>query len=104
MEKQYAQQRIINDIQNDDIRIQVTGYVKEITEDEYFILDDRTDVIKVIIKNIDFSLKKNQLVNIIGELQINLSGEKEIIADIIQDMSNLNFEYYLKLYNIKKSL
>lgn len=104
MEKQYAQQRIINDIQNDDIRIQVTGYVKEITEDEYFILDDRTDIIKVKIKNIEFSLKKNQLVNVIGELQINLSGEKEIIADIIQDMSNLNFEYYLKLYNIKKSL
>ncbi|MFX0175333.1 MAG: hypothetical protein ACFE85_03770 [Candidatus Hodarchaeota archaeon] len=104
MEKQYAVQRIIKDILTDDTRIQITGYVKEIINDEYIILDDRTGLIRVMIKNVDYSLKKDQLVNVIGELQLNLSGEKEIIAEIIQDMSNLNFEYYMKIYNIKKSL
>ncbi|MFX0059951.1 MAG: hypothetical protein ACFE8J_16770 [Candidatus Heimdallarchaeota archaeon] len=104
MEKQYAVQRIIKDILTDDTRIQITGYVKEIINDEYIILDDRTGLIRVMIKNPDYSLKKDQLVNVIGELQLNLSGEKEIIAEIIQDMSNLNFEYYMKIYNIKKSL
>ncbi|MFW9937024.1 MAG: hypothetical protein ACFFD5_05205 [Candidatus Thorarchaeota archaeon] len=104
MENQYAVQRIIKDIQTDDIQIQVTGYIKEINKDDYIILDDKTGIIRVMIKNIDFSFKVNQLINVIGEIQLNLNGEKEIIADIIQDMSNLNFEYYLKLYNLKKNL
>jgi hypothetical protein len=104
MEKQYAIERIIKDILNDDTRIQVTGYIKEINEDNYVILDDKTGVIKILIKGIDFSFKNNQLINVIGELQINMSGDKEINADIVQDMSNLNFEYYQKIYNLKKSL
>ncbi|MFX1357536.1 MAG: hypothetical protein ACFFA8_09630 [Promethearchaeota archaeon] len=104
MENQYAIQRIIKDIQTDDIQIQVTGYIKEINKDDYIILDDKSGIIRVMIKNIDFSFKVNQLINVIGEIQLNLNGEKEIIADIIQDMSNLNFEYYLKLYNLKKNL
>jgi len=104
MENQYAVQRIIKDIQNDDIQIQVTGYIREIIKDDYIILDDNTGVIRVMIKNFDFSFKENQLINVIGELQLNLSGEKEVIADIVQDKSNLNFEYYLKLYHLKKDL
>jgi len=104
MENQYAVQRIIKDIQNDDIQIQVTGYIREINKDDYIILDDNTGVIRVMIKNFDFSFKENQLINVIGELQLNLSGEKEVIADIVQDKSNLNFEYYLKLYHLKKDL
>jgi hypothetical protein len=33
-----------------------------------------------------------------------MEGEKELEADIIQDMNKLNFEYYQKLYQIKKDL
>jgi len=33
-----------------------------------------------------------------------MAGEKEIEAEIIQDKKNLNFDYYLKLYEIKKEL
>ncbi len=104
MEHSAAYQRIIRDIKNDDIRIQVTGYIKEIIDDQYFILDDKTGTLKVIIGKLDFVSKKNDLVNVIGDLNINMEGEKELEADIIQDMNKLNFEYYHKLYQIKKEL
>jgi len=104
MMREPAIQRMINDVKNTDIRVQITGYVKEIVEKDYIILNDKTGDIKVDIKGVEFSFKNNDLINIIGELNINVGGEKEIGAEIIQDKENLNFEYYKKLYEIKKEL
>jgi len=97
-----AHQRTIQDIKNDDERIQVTGYVKHIIENEQFVLDDKSGEISINIKNIDFRFKEDDLVNVIGDLLINMDGERSIVAEFIQDMSKLNFEYYLKLYELKK--
>ena len=91
-------------MKNEDERIQITGYVKSIVENDHIILEDKTGQIKVSIKKIDFNLKEKKLVNIIGDLMIKTDGEKIIDANIVQDMSNLNFEYYCKLYEIKKEL
>ena len=102
MSIQSAKQRTINDIKNDDVRIQITGYIKDLVEKEHFILDDSTGQINVDIKNLDFKNKKNDLINVIGELVISMDGGKTIVAEIIQDMNKLNFEYYLKLYELKK--
>jgi len=104
MEKQYAKQRMIKDITVDDSRIQVTAYVKEILDDDFIILDDKTGEIKTNLKDVDFKFNKDDLVNVIGFLNINLDGEKELEAEIIQDMTNLNFNYYQKIYEIKKTL
>jgi len=104
MEKQYAKQRMIKDITVEDSRIQVTAYVKEILDDNFIILDDKTGEIKVNLKDEDFAFNKDDLINIIGFLNINFDGEKEIEAEIIQDMTNLNFDYYQKIYEIKKNL
>ncbi|MGB5910577.1 MAG: hypothetical protein WBH31_05215 [Promethearchaeia archaeon] len=104
MEKQYAKQRMIKDITVDDSRIQVTAYVKEILDDDFIILDDKTGEIKTNLKDVDFKFNKDDLVNVIGFLNINLDGEKELEAEIIQDMTNLNFDYYQKIYEIKKTL
>ena len=104
MENQYAKQRIIKDVKNEDERIQITGYVKNLVENDHLILEDKTGVIKVSIKNIDFNFKERNLVNIIGKLMIKTDGEKIIDADIVQDMNKLNFEYYCKLYDLKKEL
>lgn len=97
-----ARQRIIKDITNDDERIQITGYVKNIIENERFILDDKSGEISIDIKSIDFQFKRDDLVNVIGDLMINVDGERFIEAEFIQDMNKLNFEYYLKLYELKK--
>ena len=105
MERKSAKQRIISDIKSGDVRIQVTGYIKQIKTKDYLLLDDESGPqIKVDIKNVDVPFKEKHLINVIGDLHLTMEGEKEIEADIIQDMENLNFEYYKKIYKIKKTL
>ena len=104
MSREHAAQRIIQDIKSSDSRVQITGIVKDVVDTDYIILKDKTDDIKVEIKKIDFAFEKNNLINVIGELNITMEGEKKIEAEIIQDKKNLNFDYYLKLYEIKKEL
>jgi uncharacterized protein YdeI (BOF family) len=99
-----AIQRTIIDVKSTDNRVQITGYVKEIVENDYIILNDKTGDIKVDIKGVELPFKENDLINVIGELNITMGGEKEIGAEIIQDKKSLNFEYYQKLYEIKKEL
>ncbi len=99
----YAKQRMIKDISIDDERIQVTGYIKSRISDNQIILHDKTSEINVNLISVDdFKFKENDLINVIGDLEFQSSGEKLIIADIVQDMNKLNFEYYQKLYQIKK--
>jgi len=105
MSIQFAKQRIIKNIGINDERIQVTGYIKSKINDTHILLDDKTGEISVNIIGIDnFNFKENDLINVIGNLELQSSGEKVINADIIQDMNKLNFEYYRKLYELKKEL
>ena len=105
MPDQYAKQRVVKDISNDDLRIQVTGYLKSVIDEDIFILNDKTGEIRVNKTKVDnFKYEINDLINVIGDLEFQSSGEKTIIADIIQDMRKLNFEYYQKIYSIKKEL
>jgi len=103
MSFQYAKQRMVKDISVNDERIQITGYVKSWVSDNQIIINDKTGEIKVNITSIDdFKFKENDLINVIGDLEFHSSGEKVLNADIIQDMNKLNFEYYRKLYQLKK--
>ena len=104
MNGQYAKQKIIKDVKNDDTRIQITGYVKNIIDKDNFILDDNTGEIIVNTSNIDFKFKDKDLINVFGDLIIKVDGKKVINAEIIQNMNNLNFNYYIKLYELKKEL
>ena len=104
MELQSAKQRIIKDIKNDDFRIQIIGYVKKVLDNNFILLNDKTGEIKVNLKDLDFEFKENDLINVIGDLNINTKGEMEFTADIVQDMNNLNFKYYIKLYDLKKEI
>lgn len=106
MERKYYEQRIIQDIKNEDVQVQITGYVKDI-EAEYIMLDDKSGEIKVIVKDIkdfDNNFKRNDLINIFGDINLSMDGEKILNARIIQDMNKLNFKYYKKLYNIRKEV
>lgn len=106
MENQYAKQRMIKDIQMDDVEIQVTGYIKEHSpEDNKIIVDDNTGTLTVDIREIeDFEFNDDDLINVIGEIKMNMDGEQTLNAQIIQDMNDLNFKYYTQLYKIKKDL
>lgn len=104
MESQFARQCMIKDIKNDDVKIQITGFVKNLVENEKFSLNDNTGEIVVNIKDLEFDFEQEDLVNVIGELIIVVSGEKSIQAQFIQDKRNLNFSYYEKLYELKKEI
>lgn len=104
MSREHAAQRIIQDIKSSDSRVQIIGFIKDFVDDDHIILKDKVNDIKIDIKKVDFPFQKDDLINVIGELNINMAGEKEIEAEIIQDKKNLNFDYYLKLYEIKKEL
>ena len=102
MQLQSAKQRMIKDTKIDDERVQITGYVKNLVEGEQFVLGDNTGDIGVDIKNIDFNFKENDLINVIGDLVKEGNEIKMLRAEIIQDKNQLNFEYYKKLYELKK--
>ena len=59
MESQYAKQRIISDVKNEDVRIQITGYIKNIVDDQYIVLDDKTGQIKTNIEDVEYNFKEN---------------------------------------------
>lgn len=101
MTLQYAKQKMIKDIKKEDERVQITGYVRDLVEEEHFVLNDDTGEIIADIKNIDFSFKENDLINVIGDLVKEGNEIKTIKAEIIQDKNKLNFEYYKKLYELK---
>ena len=101
MSSQFARQSTVKDVNDTDHRIQITGYVKNIVEDEYFTLDDNTGEISVSIKSVDFKFQENDLINVIGEI-VKEGNNRTLAAEIIQDMNKLNFEYYLKLYELRK--
>ena len=63
MNNQYAKQRTIRDIKNDDLKIQITGYIDEINNDNTILLDDGTGQITADLKEIEFNLKKKDLIN-----------------------------------------
>lgn len=104
MENPYMKQKIINDIKTEDVQIQVTGYVKAIEGADEITLDDKTGELRVDISNVEFIFQKGDLINVIGEISYNTKGEKTLEAKIIQDMKKLNFNYYKKLYELKKEL
>ena len=72
MARDAAIQRTIKDIKNSDIRIQITGYVKDIVENDYIILKDNTEQIKVDIQAVEHSFKKND--DRINVENINIKG------------------------------
>jgi uncharacterized protein YdeI (BOF family) len=93
---------MIKDIKPEDERVQITGYVKRLVEEEQFVLDDETGEIEVDISNIEFKYQEKDLINTIGNVVKEGNTIKILRAEIIQDKTQLNFEYHKKLYELKK--
>ncbi|MBY9005026.1 MAG: hypothetical protein KGD73_13700 [Candidatus Lokiarchaeota archaeon] len=100
-----AQRVMIKDLEKMDIGslVQIMGFVKE-KIDEYINLDDKTGEITINIKKLKFPFKKGELVNVFTKIKPTMDGEKQFEAVFFQDMSNLNFEHFQKLYDMKKEL
>jgi uncharacterized protein YdeI (BOF family) len=101
-----AKHVMIKDLEKMEIgsRVQIIGFVKGKIEEENIILDDRTGEIKINIKKLKFPFKTDDLVNVFAKVEPTMDGEKKLEAIFFQDMSNLNFEHFQKLYEMKKEL
>ena len=84
--------------------VQITGFIKSGIEEEKFILDDRTGKITISIKKLKFPFKTGDIVNVFTKIKPTMDGEQKFEAIFFQDMSNLNFEHYQKLYDMNKEL
>ena len=89
---------MLRDINNEDVRIQATGFVKEIVDKEHVILDDKTGQIEVNLKDVDFNFKENDLINVFGEIEISMAGEKSFTAEIIQDKNENEIIIYSQFF------
>ena len=104
MERSFGQQRMVKDITESDMEIQVLGYVKEIIDENTILLDDTTGKIHINFKDLEINVKIDDLINVIGLYEMKMDGETVLTAEIVQDMNNLNFDYYTKLYELKKKV
>ncbi|MHA1106165.1 MAG: hypothetical protein ACTSPN_10680 [Promethearchaeota archaeon] len=96
---------MIKDLKNMEIgsQVQIIGFVKGNIE-ENIILDDRTGEITINIKKLKFPFKTDDLVNVFAIVKPTMEGEKKLEAIFFQDMSNLNFDHFQKLHDMKKEL
>ncbi|MHA1192680.1 MAG: hypothetical protein ACTSP9_10340 [Promethearchaeota archaeon] len=101
-----AKHVMIKDLKKMEIgsQVQITGFVKGNIEEEKIILDDRTGEITINIKKLKFPFKTDDLVNVFAMVKPTMEGEKKLEAIFFQDMSNLNFDHFQKLYDLKKEL
>ena len=93
------------DIEKDD-RIKVLGTIVNLDyENSSFDIDDSSGRTTVIVKNSELmkGLKLGQFVRVFGRV-VPYEGGFEIIADLIQDMNNLNKEILKEYLELKKSL
>ena len=100
-----AKRVMIKDLKEMEIgsQVQIIGFVKGNIEGN-IILDDRTGEITINIKKLKFPFKKDDLVNVFAMVKPTMEGEKKLEAIFFQDMSNLNFDHFQKLYDLKKEL
>lgn len=101
-----AKRLMIKDLEKMEIgsQVQIMGFVKGNIKEENIILDDRTGEITINIKKLKFPFKTGDLINVFANVEPTMEGEKKLEAIFFQDMSNLNFEHYQKLYDMKKEL
>ena len=105
-EKSSAKRVMIKDLNNEDIgnSVQIVGYVKEILDQSSFLLTDKTGELMVEYENDTLPYKKNDLINVYGLVQPTMEGELKLKSQFIQNMNDLNFRNYTKIYELKKDL
>jgi len=90
-----ARIRSISEITDDDFRVRVIGTV--VGEG---LLDDGTGTINVVT---DQKLEVGDLIRVIGRVFQKDETTFEIVAEIIQDMKNLDIDLFNKVRKLQKS-
>ncbi len=102
VERKPAVERRIHDIKKEDVRVKVVGVI--VSKDEKsssIILNDENHSISIILPSDDLyeKAKIGALIRVFGTV-IPYDKEVELKAEIIQDMSRLDKDLYIRTYNI----
>lgn len=93
-------ERKISEIDVNDKKIRILGVVIS-SKPEIAIIDDGTGTINVRTEN---PLEERKRYRIIGQVFQKGDNKFEMIAEIIQDMENLNMDLYQKVEQVKRKL
>ncbi|MCF2139703.1 MAG: hypothetical protein K9W44_06585 [Candidatus Lokiarchaeota archaeon] len=94
---QYYEKKLVKDLQPTDGLVQLTGYARNINANNDFYIDDTTG--KIQTQNIPDDAPKiteGNLYRVFGKYEVDGTGTPVIAAQIIQDMQELDFNFYLK--------
>jgi hypothetical protein len=93
-----AIERKINEISENDRRVRILGIVVS-TAENLVVMDDGTGLIPVRVEE---TLREKGKYRIIGQVNKVAENKLEIVAEIVQDMRNLDMELYQKVIKIKR--
>jgi len=98
-------ERYIKDISEEDFRVRILGMVVDVNKDNYSVmLDDGTGraVVQFVDPELFNSIKGGMPIRVIGKV---VPGEDKIIdAEVVQDMSKLDFGLYNQVRYISENL
>ena len=98
--KKSASWKIISDLKPDDTKVMVIGRLLD-KKDDFIIIDDSTGTI-VVYNNELIVENSKKIVLIIGTVHQKNDNQLVIEAENIRNFDNLNFELYLKTYELFK--
>lgn len=93
--------KIISELKPEDLRVRLIGRVIDL-KDDIMIIDDGTGTILVNNSAVNQKPLKS-IVLVIGSVHQRTDGKLVVDAEIIKDFDNINFEIYLKTYDIIKN-
>jgi len=101
----FYKEKILSEVKvGEDDRVKVIGTIVNLDlENSSFDLDDSFGRTTVIVKDVELmkGLEVGKFVRVFGRV-VGYEGGFEIIADIIQDMSNLNMEIWKEYIELVK--
>ncbi len=92
-------ERDISEIKEDDIRVRLLGTV--VTQTGIIMIDDGTGMIKI---NTEESLSNGDRVLVIGRVSIKTDGQKEIDAEIVKMVNEIDIDLYKEVKKLKKQI
>ena len=92
-------ERDISEIKEDDIRVRLLGTV--VSQTGIIMIDDGTGMIKI---NTEESLSNGDRVLVIGRVSIKTDGQKEIDAEIVKMVNEIDIDLYKEVKKLKKQI
>lgn len=102
---QFFVKKIIQELQPNEAEVQILGYARDKNANDEFYLDDTTG--RIHIREIPEEaplIQEGKLYRVFGTYALDGSGSPYIATQILQDMEDIDFEYYMKSLKKKQEI